>query len=99
MTHIITIVAKSCVSNQPNAHQAFGFSLETEWLFMTLHCLHLGMSKTLSRYTSLVQGMKNEVHCVLAIQHAFSSYALATYTWTHVDIHARAFIVTQCGIQ
>lgn len=38
----------------------WGFNLETQWFFMTLHCLHVGMLKTCSRYTSLVQGMDSE---------------------------------------
>merc|ERR1719272_1159362 len=36
------------------------FNIETEWFFMTLHCLRVGMLKTCCRYTSLVQGMDNE---------------------------------------
>ena len=37
-----------------------GFRLETEWLFLTLHALRVGMMKTCSRYTSLVQSIESE---------------------------------------
>ena len=37
-----------------------GFNLETEWLFLTLHALRVGMLKTCSRYTSLVQSIESE---------------------------------------
>ena len=37
-----------------------GFSLHTEWFFLTLHTLHVGMLKTCSRYTSLVQSIESE---------------------------------------
>ena len=37
-----------------------GFSLQTEWFFLTLHTLHVGMLKTCSRYTSLVQSIESE---------------------------------------
>ena len=37
-----------------------GFNLETEWLFLTLHSLRVGMMKTCSRYTSLVQSIESE---------------------------------------
>ena len=37
-----------------------GFNLETEWMFLTLHALRVGMMKTCSRYTSLVQSIESE---------------------------------------
>ena len=39
---------------------SYGFSLHTEWFFLTLHTLHVGMLKTCSRYTSLVQSIESE---------------------------------------
>jgi hypothetical protein len=46
----------------PNAmNGSWGFKWDTEWLFMTLHCLHVGLLKTCQRYTQLVTGLETEV--------------------------------------
>jgi len=37
-----------------------GFSLHTEWFFMTIHSLHLGMIRTCMRFQSVVAQMENE---------------------------------------
>lgn len=37
-----------------------GYNLQTEFFFLTLHCLHVGMLRTVHRYTALVNNLQGE---------------------------------------